>query len=418
MKIAVIGSGISGLSAAWLLHDKHQVTLFEAADYLGGHTHTVDVTLEGKTHPVDTGFLVYNDLTYPNLIRLFDHLGIETHETEMSFSVSVPEANLEWAGASLGTLFAQRRNLVRLNYWRMLQEIVQFNNRAQMLLAWSEQRRVTLGHLLDEHGYSEWFRSWYLLPMAAAIWSSTPAEILGFPAATFLRFCINHRLLQIEGRPQWRSLIRGGRCYVEKLAKPLDIRLNTPVKSVIRKGEGVEVESALEHSLYDAVIFATHAPDTLRMLKDADAEERLLLGAFTYQPNSAVLHTDRRFLPTRVSLWSAWNYLSLGENDQSVCVSYLLNRLQRLPFETPLMITLNPDRRYMPENPIATYRYDHPVFNQSAIDAQARLSEIQGHNRAWFCGAWCGYGFHEDGLKSALRIIGDFDAEAPWKAVL
>ncbi|MES9993665.1 MAG: FAD-dependent oxidoreductase [Candidatus Thiodiazotropha sp.] len=418
MKIAVIGSGISGLSAAWLLHQKHQITLYEAADYLGGHTHTVDVTLDGATHPVDTGFLVYNDLTYPNLIKLFDHLGIETHETEMSFSVSVPEADLEWAGANLGTLFAQRRNLIRLNYWRMLQEIVHFNSRAQTLLDWSEQRRVTLGGLLDRQGYSAWFRSWYLLPMAAAIWSSSPDEILGFPAATFLRFCINHRLLQIKGRPQWRSLINGGRSYVEKLAQPLDVRLNAAVDSVTREGDRVVVASNQSHTLYDAVIFATHAPDTLRMLKDADPRERALLGAFDYQPNTAVLHTDRRFLPTRESLWSAWNYLSLGETGHTVCVSYLLNRLQRLPFETPLMVTLNPDAQRMPRDPIATYQYDHPIFNQSAIDAQGVLKSIQGRNRAWFCGAWCGYGFHEDGLKSALRIIGDFNVEAPWKAVI
>jgi predicted NAD/FAD-binding protein len=418
MKIAVIGSGISGLSAAWLLRDKHQVTLYEAADYLGGHTHTVDVTLDGTSHPVDTGFLVYNDHTYPNLIRLFDHLGIETHETEMSFSVTLPESNLDSAGANLGTLFAQRRNLIRFNYWRMLQEILHFNTRAQNLLARSEQRRVTLGRLLDEQGYSEWFRTWYLLPMAAAIWSSSPAEILGFPASTFLRFCINHRLLQIKGRPQWRSLIGGARRYVEKLAQPLDIRINTPVHRVTREADRVVVASAQTHALYDRVIFATHAPDTLRMLSDADAHERRLLSAFRYQPNTAVLHTDRGFLPTRESLWSAWNYLSLGETEQSVCVSYLLNRLQRLPFTTPLMLTLNPDAQRMPRDPIAVYQYDHPIFNQSAIDAQARLNHIQGRNRVWFCGAWCGYGFHEDGLKSALRIISDFNVEAPWKAVL
>jgi predicted NAD/FAD-binding protein len=418
MKIAVIGSGISGLSAAWLLHPKHQVTLYEAADYLGGHTHTVDVTLDGTSYPVDTGFLVYNDLTYPNLIKLFDHLGIKSHETEMSFSVAVPEAQLEWAGANLGTLFAQRRNLIRLNYWRMLQEIFHFNSRAERLLAWSEDRRVTLGQMLDRQGYSEGFRSWYLLPMAAAIWSSSPAEILGFPAATFLRFCINHRLLQIEGRPQWRSLIGGGRCYVEKLTLGLDIRLNTAVQDVIRQDNGVAVVSNQERTTYDAVIFASHAPDTLRMLKDADAQERALLGAFDYQPNTAVLHTDRHFLPTRESLWSAWNYLSLGVEEKSVCVSYLLNRLQRLPFKTPLMVTLNPDPQRMPQDPIAIYQYDHPIFNQTAIDAQTRLAHIQGRNRVWFCGAWCGYGFHEDGLKSALRIIRDFNLEAPWKTVL
>lgn len=418
MKIAVIGSGISGLSAAWLLHPKHEVTLYEAADYLGGHTHTVDVELEGVSHPVDTGFLVYNDLTYPNLRQLFAHLGVATHETAMSFSVSLPERNLEWAGANLGTLFAQRRNLLRLQYWRMLQEILRFNQRAQGLLVWSEQRRVSLGQLLDSHGYSEWFRSWYLLPMAAAIWSSTPAEILDFPASTFLRFCINHRLLQVADRPKWRSLVGGGREYVKLLAAPLNVRTGQAVDSVTRHPQGVEVHSNGGSENYDRVIFATHPPETLRMLTDPSHREQALLGAFGYQPNRAVLHLDRRFLPRRQSLWSAWNYLSAGDGSESVCVTYLLNKLQKLPFESPLMVTLNPPAGREPAQVLGRYHYEHPVFDQAAIDAQQRLPEIQGGNRTWFCGAWCGYGFHEDGLKSALRLIGDFGVEAPWQAVL
>ncbi len=418
MKIAVIGSGISGLSAAWLLHQKHSVTLYEAADYLGGQTHTVDVHLEGITHPVDTGFLVYNDLTYPNLRQLFAQLGVETHETEMSFSVSLPERNLEWAGANLGTLFAQKRNLIRLQYWRMLQEILRFNQRAEGLLIWSEQRRVSLGQLLDSHGYSEWFRSWYLLPMAAAIWSSKPAEILDFPASTFLRFCINHRLLQVADRPKWRSLVGGGREYVKHLAAPLDVRTGQAVTSVIRGSDSVAVHANGESEIYDRVIFASHPPETLRMLTDASSRERELLGAFSYQPNTAVLHLDQRFLPQRQSLWSAWNYLSVGDGSESVCVTYLLNKLQRLPFETPVMVTLNPPPGREPAQAIGRYQYEHPVFDQAAIDAQQHLPEIQGSNRTWFCGAWCGYGFHEDGLKSALRIIGDFAVEAPWAVEL
>jgi predicted NAD/FAD-binding protein len=418
MKIAVIGSGISGLSAAWLLHKKHQVVLYEAADYLGGHTHTVDVALEGVSHPVDTGFLVYNDLTYPNLRQLFDHLGVATHETEMSFSVSLPERDLEWAGANLGTLFAQKRNLIRFQYWRMLQEIIRFNQQAEGLLAWSERRQVTLGRLLDQQAYSEGFRSGYLLPMAAAIWSSSPAEILDFPAATFLRFCINHRLLQLADRPKWRSLIGGGREYVQRLAAPLDVRTRQAVTSVVRGSHGVAVHTGAGAEQFDRVIFATHAPDTLRMLEDASQRERELLGAFGYQPNTAILHLDRRFLPRRESLWSAWNYRSTGAASQSVCVTYLLNKLQRLPFETPVMVTLNPPAGREPAQEIGRYRYDHPVFDQAAIDAQRRLHEIQGGNRTWFCGAWCGYGFHEDGLKSALRVVRDFGVEAPWPAVL
>jgi len=418
MKIAVIGSGISGLSAAWLLHDRHQVTLYEAADYLGGHTNTVDVTLDGTRHPVDTGFLVHNDLTYPNLIKLFELLGVETHATEMTFSVSQPERNIEWAGSSLATVFAQRRNLLRLHFWRMLQEIISFNSKSHKLLAWSEQKRVTLCGLLDEHGYSTAFRQGYLLPMAAAIWSSSPAEILGFPAATFLRFCINHRLLQIEERPEWRSIVGGGREYVQKMAESLDVRLNHPVDAVIREQAGVKLTSCGETSRYDAVILATHAPESLGMLKDADSEERALLESVRYQPNRAILHTDQRFLPQRKSLWSAWNYLSQGEAGSSVCVTYLLNHLQKLPFDTPLMVTLNPPQEMAPQGEIARFDYDHPIFDQAAIDAQADLASIQGRNRTWYCGAWCGYGFHEDGLKSALRIIGDFGVEAPWPAVL
>lgn len=342
----------------------------------------MDVTLDGTTHPVDTGFLVHNDLTYPNLIKLFETLGVETYATEMTFSVSQPERNIEWAGSSLATVFAQRRNLLRLHFWRMLQEIISFNARSHKLLEWSERNRVTLGGLLDEHGYSNAFRQGYLLPMAAANWSSSRAEILGFPAATFLRFCINHRLLQIEDRPEWRS-IGGGREYVRKMAASLDVQLNHPVDAVIREEAGVKLTSRGETSRYDAVILATHAPESLGMLKDADSSERALLGSVRYQPDRAILHTDQRFLPQRESLWSAWNYLSLGEAGDSVCVTYLLNHLQKLPFDTPLMVTLNPPPGMAPQGEIARFDYDHPIFDQHAIDAQSRLASIQGHNRTW-----------------------------------
>jgi predicted NAD/FAD-binding protein len=418
MKIAVIGSGISGLSAAWMLDQQHQVTLYEAADYLGGHTNTVDITLDGVTHPVDTGFLVHNDLTYPNLIQLLKHIGVETYASDMSFSVQIPEVGIEWAGTDANTVFGQRRNLLRPRFWYMLKEILRFNAEANKLLLKAESRGSSLGALLDTEGYSRLLRDWYLLPMAAAIWSSTPREILDFPAATFLRFCINHRLLQTEDRPQWRSIVGGGRSYVKKLAANLNVRLNSPVDEVLRGQNEVTVCSKGESETYDAVIMATHAPDSLRMLGDASESETAILGAVGYQHNEAILHTDKSYLPHREMLWSAWNYLSLHDDDESVCVTYLLNQLQKLPFRSPVMVTLNPPADSMPSGEIARYQYAHPVFDQRAIDAQQQLPRIQGSNRTWFCGAWCGYGFHEDGLRSALQIIGDFDVEAPWPAVL
>jgi predicted NAD/FAD-binding protein len=418
MKIAVVGGGISGLAAAWLVRQSHQVTLYEAAGYLGGHTNTVDVELEGKRHPVDTGFLVHNELTYPNLISLFKHLGVETYDSEMSFSVQLPNRDIEWAGTNLRTVFGQARNLLRPSFFGMLREILHFNSHAEALLRHSEEKRLTLGELLVQYSYSERLRDWYLLPMAAAIWSSSPRDILDFPAATFLRFCINHHLLQVENRPQWRTIVGGGRSYVAKMAAGLDVRLSTPVDSVRRQDGGVIIEAAGKTESYDRVIFATHAPDTLAMLADADEQERRLLGSVGYQPNLAILHTDRRFLPKREGLWSAWNYLATGEMDKSVCVTYLLNRLQQLPFATPLMVTLNPPDDWRVEGELARFNYAHPIFDQPAIDAQRQLQAIQGRNSAWFCGAWCGYGFHEDGLKSALRIIGDFDVTAPWEVVL
>jgi len=336
----------------------------------------------------------------------------------MSFSVKLPDSSIEWAGSSLATVFGQKRNLFRPGFWLMLKEILNFNAQAEELLKSSEEHGVTLGSLLQQQGYSRYFADWYLLPMAAAIWSASPRDILNFPAATFLRFCLNHRLLQVTDRPEWRSVLGGARHYVQRMAQDLEVRLNQPVEQVVRDINWVELTSGDEVSRYDAVIFATHAPDTLAMLADADDAEQQLLGAVGYQPNLAVLHTDRSFLPERKSLWSAWNTLSQGDDGRAVCVTYLLNRLQTLPFKTPVMVTLNPPPGKEVEGEIARFAYDHPVFNQAAIDAQVRLHEIQGCNRTWYCGAWCGYGFHEDGLKSALRIIGDFGVEAPWPAIL
>jgi len=418
-RIAVIGAGISGLASAYFLNRRHQVVLYEEGSYLGGHTNTVDVTLEGQTHGVDTGFLVYNERTYPNLIALFDELGVASTASDMSFAVSMADGALEWAGTSLDTVFAQRRNLLRPQFLRMVRDILHFNRHATRFLASAEQRPTTLGQLLAENGYGASFRDAYLLPMAAAIWSSSPSDILQFPATTFLRFCLNHALLQVNNRPQWRTVQGGARNYVHKIAATLpDCRLNSPVRQVRRHAEGVTVTTAQGSEQFDAVIFATHAPSTLALL-DASAAERTLLAGVRYQPNTAYLHTDLALMPRLRKVWSAWNYLSapMQDGQRPVCVSYWLNQLQQLPFNTPVMVTLNPPTPPAAQNTLASFQYEHPIMDQPAIDAQQALAQIQGKHRVWFAGAWTGYGFHEDGLKSALRIARAFDLAPAWASL-
>lgn len=420
MRIAVIGAGISGLASSWLLSRQHRVTLFEAAAYPGGHTNTVDVDIEGKTHPVDTGFLVFNRRTYPNLTGLFNHLGISVVESEMSFAVSLTEPSIEWSGSSLATVFAQRSNLARPAFWRMLQDIIRFNREAG-----AHADRLTpmsLGEYLDRYRYRDEFRNWYLLPMAAAIWSCPTRTMLDYPLATFVRFCRNHGLLQILDRPQWLTVSGGGREYVKKMIEAVpDVRLSTPVTQLSRQDGAVWIETRHGVERYDHVVFATHSDQTLAILgAGAHAEERALLAAVRYQPNRAVLHTDRALLPRMQSTWSAWNYLAgKGVVDQRpVSVSYLINRLQPLPFSQPVVVSLNPfiepDRRRV----IAEFDYAHPVFDQAAIDAQAQISRLQGQRNTWFCGAWLGYGFHEDGLRSAVDVAQRLGVAAPWLAGL
>jgi predicted NAD/FAD-binding protein len=419
-KIAVIGSGISGLATAYLLSRKHHVVLYEAADYLGGHTHTVDVQLEGQTCPVDTGFLVFNELTYPNFIALLAELGVESYASDMSFGVSQDSGRFEWAGTDLGSVFAQKRHLLSPTFMHMLYDIMRFNATAQSNLALSEQSGMTLGQLLSHGGYGHKFRDAYLLPMAAAIWSSAPRDILDFPASTFLRFCINHALLQVNDRPQWRTVSGGGKAYVDQIAAQLtDIRLNTPVLQVERLGNGVTVVTSSDVEYFDHVVFATHAPDTLKLLGDATSNERAILSQVRYQTNTAILHTDRTQMPKRKKVWSAWNYIggSQLEGHRPVCVSYWLNKLQDLPFASPVILTLNPFKRPSSDQILAEFSYEHPIFDHAAIQAQQDLSLIQGKNRLWFAGAWTGYGFHEDGLKSALRVVAGFDLSPHWAKV-
>lgn len=424
-RIAVVGAGIAGLASAYLLKRKYRVTLFEAANYAGGHSHTVDVTLDGTTAPVDTGFLVFNDRTYPNLLALFDELGVRAIASDMSFSVSVNDGDLEWAGTNLNTVFAQRRNLYSPSFLGMLRDILRFNASAERHLHAAERERHSVGELLSVNGYGQPFQHHYLLPMAAAIWSSRAADILHFPAATFLRFCLNHALLQVNHRPQWKTVAGGARDYVERIVATLDdVRLRTPVRSIHRNADGVTLMFDDDSpQRFDAVVLAGHAPDTLRLLADADPQERSTLGAIRYQPNSAVLHTDARLLPRRQRVWSAWNYLSKTSAAQTahqddtqtpVCVSYLLNQLQALPFHTPVIVTLNPMEEPAPHATLGRYAYEHPLLDLAAVDAQARLPELQGQRRTWFAGAWTGYGFHEDGLKSALRVARDFGISPQW----
>ena len=416
-RVAVIGAGIAGLASAYLLRNRYRVTLYESAPHAGGHTNTVDVELDGITHPVDTGFLVFNDRTYPNLIALFDELGVAAHDSDMTFSVSLDEGRLEWAGTSLNTVFAQRRNALSPRFLGMLRDIQRFNAAAQSHLDHARLHGLSVGDMLTSGRYGEPFQQYYLLPMSAAIWSCSTAEVLRFPAEMFLRFCLNHALLQVNRRPRWKTVKGGAREYVRRMLATLDdVRTGERVTGLRRDATGVDVLSASGPERFDAAVLATHAPDSLRMLDDADPNERSLLGAVRYQPNIAWLHTDASLLPRRQRIWSAWNYVSAHGTDGTlpVCVSYLINRLQPLPFRTPVVVTLNPSRPPASHSVLGRYHYDHPLLDRLAVSAQSRLPSIQGVRRTWFAGAWTGYGFHEDGLRSALRIAADFGVEPAW----
>ena len=418
MRVAVVGSGIAGLGAAWLLARRHSVTLFEADRHLGGHANTVDVTLDGVAHPVDTGFLVYNRRTYPNLCALFAHIGVEPVASEMSFAVSLLDRDIEWAGTDLGTVFAQRRNAVRPAFLRMLADILRFNRAAAAVAASGDASEATLGEFLERGRYGDAFRDWYLLPMAAAIWSCPTRAMLDYPVATFARFCHNHALLQVEDRPRWLTVRGGAREYVRRLASRLDdVRLAAPVRCVDGIPGALRVATDAGTETFDQVVLACHSDQALRLLAHPTEMERGILGRLRYQANRAVLHTDERLLPRRASVRSSWNFLGAASGkDHPVGVSYLINRLQPLPFRTPVVVTLNPPVSPAPGKVIAEFDYEHPVFDRGAIDAQAALDAIQGRRGLWFCGAWTGYGFHEDGLKSGLAVANALGCYAPWQA--
>jgi predicted NAD/FAD-binding protein len=432
IKVAIVGSGISGLAAAHALRGKVDITLLEAADYFGGHSHTVDVTLptpQGElTHGVDTGFLVLNGRTYPQLIALLADLNVASVKSEMSFSVqAIDQANglaLEWSGSSLSTVFSQRANLVNPRFWGMLRDLLRFNALCtRMALSGSDaQLRQPLGDFLREQGFGTAFCDWYFLPMMACIWSCPTTQMLQFPVSTMVRFCHNHGLLQITKRPQWWTVQGGARHYVEKITAAIaDKRLNTPVQRIeyleqAPNGRGsVRVHTHAGAELFDKVIIATHSDQALQMLAAPTAQERQTLGAIHYQSNKAVLHTDASVLPTRKAAWAAWNYeraAAPGHEDAQVCLHYLLNRLQPLPWEQPVLVSLNPVRPIAPEKIVGAYEYAHPVFDLAAVAAQADMPALQGQNNRYYAGAWMGYGFHEDGLKAGLAAAAKLLADA------
>jgi len=423
-RVAVVGSGISGLAVAHALAAEARVTLFEAGDYFGGHTHTVDVKLDGVTHGVDTGFLVFNERTYPNLIRLFADLGVETAPAEMSFSVQVPQQGLEWSGNDLNGVFAQRRNLLRPSFLHMLADIVRFNRLATGLAERGAGAELSepIGDFLARHRFGAPFRDGYFLPMIGCIWSCPTDQMLQFPIATMIRFCHNHGLVQITHRPQWHTVRGGAKHYVQRmLPRIADARLRSPVLGVKRLPpgggrHGVMVATAHGSERFDEVVLASHSDQSLALIDDASAAERRVLGAIRYHPNRAVLHTDSAVLPQRQRAWAAWNYAragELGREQAAVCLHYLLNRLQPLPWQLPVIVSLNPDPARMPrpQTVLGEYDYSHPVFDQAAIAAQQQLPQIQGGSGLWFCGAWTRYGFHEDGLMSALAVVDGLRAQ-------
>ena len=413
-QVAVIGSGISGLSAAHGLRQHAHVTLFEAEGRLGGHAHTVDLTLEGITHGVDTGFLVYNQRTYPRLIALFEELGVETAPSDMSFSVQAPDIDLEWNGSTLNTVFAQRRNLLRPAFLGMLREILRFNRTTTAIAQRQAEAELdeSIGDFLARERFSAEFRDWYFLPMIGCIWSCPTDQMLRFPVATMIRFCHNHGLIQVNGRPPWRTVRGGSREYVRRLVAGLErsghtVRPGCGVRGVRRTPLGPVVLLDEGEQRFDAVVMAGHSDQSLALLQDADAAEAAVLGAIRYHPNRAVLHTDRAMLPRRPLAWAAWNYERATDSsrDQAqVCLHYLLNKLQPLPWRTPVIVSLNPVRPIHPQAVHRTLHYDHPVFDRAAIAAQRQLHTIQGRRQTWFCGAWTRYGFHEDGILSGQTV--------------
>lgn len=412
-KIAIIGTGISGLGAAYLLNPVHDICVFEKAAYVGGHSRTIDVNAGGTVFPVDTGFIVFNHRNYPLLTGLFAHLNVQTQKSDMSFGVSVNGGYLEYGSKGM---FSQKRNLLRPSFWGMVSDVLRFNRTAEKYA----DSDITLQALLDKMGMGEWFRLYYLQAMGAAIWSCPVETILSFPAATFIRFFKNHGLLTVNDHPQWYTVTGGSRAYVRKLTAPFSakIRLNTGIKSVLRHPDHVVLtDSHGKRHVFDHVVFACHADEALSMIENPTEAEKAVLGAFRYQNNDIVVHSDTSFMPKNRGCWASWVYISetMEDKKNSLSLSYWMNNLQGLPAHAPVFVTLNPGRQPAGGSVYDRHTFKHPVFTLDAIRAQERLSSIQHKNRTSFCGAWQRYGFHEDGLMSAVSVAGNLGGAVPWK---
>jgi uncharacterized protein len=416
-RVAVIGSGISGASAAWALNDLHDVTLFEANPAAGGHTATVDIDYDGTPVSVDTGFIVYNELNYPNLTALFRHLEVQTHQSEMSFGLSLDGGRLEWSGQSYAALFARKRNAISPGFLWMLREVLRFNRICLADRESGAMAGLSIGDYVSWRSFSARFRDDYLIPMGAAIWSTPRAKMMEFPAESFTNFFENHRLIHAD-RPLWRTVTGGSRNYLDKLLAPLggQVRLNTPVNSVHRADNGVTVGTTNgKTELFDQIIFASHSDQTLRILADASADEKRILGNVGYRPNRVILHRDPSFMPKRRAAWSAWNYMRSSGAEPEISMTYWMNRLQGIDYTKPLFVTLNPDREPAKRSVFGEWSYEHPQFDAAAMAAQKELPLIQGRRNSLFAGAWTGYGFHEDGLRSGLEAAQALGAVIPWQ---
>ena len=419
MRIAVIGSGIAGLASAWWLSERHEVVLFEASDYLGGHTHTHTVEQAGRQYRIDSGFIVFNPEHYPLLCGLFDELGVASQPTTMSFSVHSERSGVEYNATSLSTLFCQRRNLVSPRFWGMLRDLARFYREAPALLE-GDDAGPTLGEYLQRGGYGAAFRDEHLVPMASALWSSPPQGILAFPARYLVQFMANHHMLTLGERSPWRVVTGGSATYVDALRARWRVqeRVSCPVLAVRRDAEGVDVDTRQGRERFDHVVMAGHSDDMLALLHDADARERDVLGAIRYQSNDTVLHTDARLLPRNRKAWAAWNAHVPRDPSAPCTVSYCMNLLQDVPSPAPFVVTLNRSEAIDPARILRRMHYRHPVYDQAMVAAQARKAEIQGHRRTWFAGAYWGWGFHEDGIRSARALVDAFGAQPPTTTAL